>query len=295
MYEIEQIKNKILNGDVLEQLRLIPDKSIDMCITSPPYWNMRDYNEENQIGLEYTIYEYIDKLHTIFNEVHRVLKDDGTCWINIRDSYSQGVKRCNGIKKKSMCMIPERLSIKMIDSGWLLRNTIIWHKPNAMPDSCKDRFTHDYEYVYMFSKSPKYKFNTQYEPFVTLNNKHDYSNDTESENTKQSKLLKTKMVRHGSDGSTLNNPSKWSNKGRIKRTTWNISTKPFKDAHFATFPEELILTPILAGSNENDIIMDIFMGSGTTGVVAKNNKRNYIGIELNKEYIEIANKRIDNI
>lgn len=293
MYNIEDIKNKILNGDVLEQLKMIPDSSIDMCITSPPYWNMRDYDNERQIGLEYSSKDFVDNLKTIFKEVQRVLKDDGTCWINIRDTYSKGVNK-SGVKNKSLCMIPERLCIGMLDDGWILRNDIIWHKPNAMPDSCKNRFTVDYEHMYFFAKSYPYKFNAQYEPFTT-NNKVNTLKKESNENTKQERLIKSKMVRHGSDGSTLNDPSKWSKNGRIKRTTWSINTKPCKEAHFAVFPEELILTPILAGTNEADIVLDIFMGSGTTGVVAKKLNRNYIGIELNKNYIDIANNRISKL
>lgn len=298
MYEIDKIKNTILNGDVLEQLKRIPDNSINMCITSPPYWAMRDYCEDMQIGLEYSSNEFVGKLATIFKEVNRVLKNDGTCWINIRDTYSKGYSK-SGVKSKSLCMIPERLCINMLDDGWILRNDIIWHKPNAMPDSCKNRFTVDYEHLYFFSKSYPYKFNTQYEPFVSspqdLDAKSTVKRKKEEKKkiTKQDVLLDSKMVRHGAEGSTLSDPSKWSKNGRIKRTTWSINTKPCKEAHFAVFPEELITVPILAGTDNGDVVLDIFMGSGTTGVVAKKLKRNYIGIEINKEYIEIAKKRIE--
>ena len=289
MYDIEKIKNTIIQGDTLSVLKEFPNESVDMIITSPPYWNLRDYGEDKQLGLEYTTKEYIDSLYTIFEESKRVLKNEGTLWINIRDTYSKGIKR-SGVKNKSLSMIPERLAIKMIDNGWILRNTIIWHKPNAMPDSCKNRFTMDYEYLYMFSKQEKYYFKTQYEPYVSIHGK-----DSNTISKKEKELLDTKMVRHGGEGSTLNKPSMWNPKGRIKRTTWDINTKPFKGSHFAPYPEELIECPIDAGCPENGIVLDIFMGSGTTGVVAKKQNKNYIGIELNRDYIDIANNRINKI
>ena len=289
MYDIEKIKNTIIQGDTLSVLKEFPNESIDMIITSPPYWNLRDYGEDKQLGLEYTTKEYINSLYTIFEESKRVLKNEGTLWINIRDTYSKGIKR-SGVKNKSLSMIPERLAIKMIDNGWILRNTIIWHKPNAMPDSCKNRFTMDYEYLYMFSKQEKYYFKTQYEPYTSVHGK-----DSNTISKKEKELLDTKMVRHGGEGSTLNKPSMWNPKGRIKRTTWDINTKPFKGSHFAPYPEELIECPIDAGCPENGIVLDIFMGSGTTGVVAKKQNKNYIGIELNRDYIEIANNRINKI
>ena len=279
----------IYQGDTLKILKTLPSECVDMCITSPPYWNMRDYGEEMQLGLEETADEFIEKLYNIFHEVQRVLKKEGSLWINIRDTYSKGLKKC-GVKQKSLCMIPEKLVIKLLEDGWILRNDIIWHKPNAMPDSCKNRFTVDYEHLYFLTKVEKgYYFETQYEPFTSKHSKSDFNN----ENDKRSKLLETKMVRHGAKGTTLNSPDKWSEKGRIKRTTWSINTKPYKGAHFATFPTELIEIPISAGCPVNGIVLDIFMGSGTTGVVAKEQGKHYIGIELNKEYIDIANKRLN--
>lgn len=293
MYNIEDIKNTIIKGDTLEILRCIPSESVDMCITSPPYWNCRDYGVEGQLGLEYTSEEFINKLNDIFIEVYRVLKKEGSLWLNIRDTYSKGVKR-SGCKNKSLSLIPERLAIKMVDYGWILRNDIIWHKPNAMPDSCKSRFTVDYEHLYFYTKIGKdYYFETQYEDFKSERKcTSKTSNDKPSGKCKM--LLDTGMVRHGAEGSTLNDPSKWSEKGRIMRTTWDINTKPLINCpHTAPFPEELIDTPIKAGCPEKGIVLDIFMGSGTTGIVAKKQGKNYIGIELNEEYIKIANDRIN--
>ena len=282
----------IYQGDALEVLKQFPSESIDMCITSPPYWNMRDYGDKNQLGLEYTTSEFIDNLYNVFHELKRVLKDEGSLWINIRDTYSKGVKRC-GVKNKSLSMIPERLIIKLLDDGWILRNDIIWHKPNAMPDSCKNRFTVDYEHLYFLTKKDKgYYFKTQYEPYTSnIKSKKDNINNN-NDKDKRSALIESKMVRHGANGTTLNSPSKWSDKGRIKRTTWSISTKAYKEAHFATYPTELIECPIDAGCPEGGIVLDPFMGSGTTGVVAKKQGKHYVGIELNKEYIEIADNRI---
>ena len=282
----------IYQGDALEVLKQMPSESVDMCITSPPYWNMRDYGDKNQLGLEYTTSEFIDNLYNVFHELKRVLKDEGSLWINIRDTYSKGVKRC-GVKNKSLSMIPERLIIKLLDDGWILRNDIIWHKPNAMPDSCKNRFTVDYEHLYFLTKKDKgYYFKTQYEPYTSnIKSKKDNINNN-NDKDKRSALIESKMVRHGANGTTLNSPSKWSDKGRIKRTTWSINTKAYKEAHFATYPTELIECPIDAGCPEGGIVLDPFMGSGTTGVVAKKQGKHYVGIELNKEYIEIADNRI---
>ena len=284
--------NHIYQGDALEILKTFPNECIDICITSPPSWNIRDYGVEGQLVLEETTSEFVDNLYNIFHEIKRVLKKEGGLWINIRDTYSKGIKRC-GVKNKSLCMIPERLIIKLLDDGWILRNDIIWHKPNAMPDSCKNRFTVDYEHLYFLTKIEKgYNFETQYEPY-TSDRKNKLINQKDGD--KRSQLLETKMVRHGGNGTTLNNPMAWSEKGRIKRTTWSINTKACKEAHFATFPKELIKTPIDANCPLEGVVLDPFMGSGTTAIVSKELGRNYVGIELNEEYIEIANKRIENI
>lgn len=292
MYNIEDIKNTIINGDSLEVLKQLPNESVDMCITSPPYWQCRDYGVDGQLGLEYTVKDYIDNLSDVFMEVYRVLKKEGSLWINIRDTYSKGIKR-SGVKNKSLSLIPERLAIKMLDNGWILRNDIIWHKPNAMPDSCKSRFTVDYEHLYFYTKTEKdYYFETQYEEFKSERKQSNTAPKKENKN-KAKILTDSKMVRHGLEGSTLNDPSKWSDKGRIMRTTWDINTKPFRGAHIAPYPEKLIETPIKACCPEGGIVLDIFMGSGTTGVVAKKQGKNYIGIELNEEYIKIANDRIN--
>ena len=378
MYDIDAILNVILKGDALEVLKKIPSESIDMCITSPPYWSLRDYGDENQLGSEKTFEEYLDKLVNIYKEVYRVLKNTGSCWVNIGDVYSS--KNQLGVKKGSLLCIPDRFKIKMIENGWICRNEIIWHKPNAMPSSAKTRFNNDYEKLFFFTKSDSYFFNTQYENAkTTLKNKKNKKNKNEtkskytsseqessvrqgmnkkrgektiivrkklpeqdkfvsflrektsinflSENTTINRTKMEHWFRRDKKGFSFPSIEDWNKikhflndeselyyeidegltyveyetddinknieKGRIKRAVWSINTKPFKGEHFAIFPEELIETPIEACSTINGIVLDIFMGSGTTGVVAKRKNRNFIGIELNDDYIKIANNRIN--
>jgi len=449
--------NTILQGDCMEKLKELPEKSINMCMTSPPYWALRDYgtanweggdkncehktqnnikevegdwdrpsrkefnkigtllkcyvckkefngklgnkfcstaclntlsNEERtkatsemintcadcgakridkQLGLEPTFDEYINKLCNIFDEVKRVLRDDGTCWVNLGDTYGNsnqaGTKKFGNpefnknrpsreatktpVKKimgfdKCLLQIPQRFAIEMVNRGWILRNVIIWQKPNCMPSSVKDRFTVDFEYLFFFSKSKKYWFETQYEP-IKEESKERYKYDFKTEGRAWDK---DKNSLYGKMGSM-----KVDAKGRNKRTVWKICPRPFKEAHFAVYPEELCETPIKAGCPEfvcvkcgkarekivetenskrtrkvgegqdsevgtkgragevevineylsncgcnegftNGIVLDPFFGSGTTGLVALKQNKQFIGIELNPDYIEIANKRL---
>jgi len=289
----------IINGSALEELKKLPEKSVNMCMTSPPYWALRDYGVDGQIGLELTFDQYISNLCDIFDEVKRVLRDDGTCWINIGDTYSTqsgsmrdgkfGKKNTNNqqfiqpktpLPSKCLIMIPYRFAIEMVNRGWILRNTIIWHKKNPMPHSVKDRFTVDFEYLFFFSKQKKYYFEQQLE-------------DAKWAEEKRAGLgrLHYRGKREGLPGTGQENFVKIVDK-RNMRTTWTINTKPFKGAHFAVYPEELCETPINAGCPVGGIVLDPFMGSGTTGVVAKRQKKDFIGIELNPEYIEIAEKRL---
>jgi len=314
--------NKIYQGDALTTLKTFPDNSINCIVTSPPYWSLRNYQHENQIGLEPTIEQYIQNLTLIFQECKRTLTNDGTCFIVIGDTYcsSGGASRHKGyhdpkykkgrnidfdepsdfkqsVKPKSLCGIPFRLAITLINQGWLLRNTIIWHKKNAMPSSAKDRFTVDFEYILFLTKSKKYNFNQQYEPLskATLNDKRIQFVK------KYGKLQNTKQMKKGYEKHLAQDPVYVRNSifksinplGRNKRTTWTINTKPFMKAHFATFPPKLVETCIKAGSNKNQTILDPFMGSGTTAYIAKQLDRNYIGIEINPEYINIAKERLN--
>jgi len=301
---------KIIQGDSLEVLKSMDSESVDMCITSPPYWGLRDYGTPGQLGLEPTFQEYIAKLLEIFDEVKRVLKDTGTCWVNLGDTYAAGGgkgieqsgKRKAGVDTgaypdsapgaslrstmgKSLIGIPERFAIAMTDAGWIRRNTIIWHKPNCMPSSAKDRFTVDFEYLYFFSKNNKYYFEQQREDAIEV-----YS----PSRAIRPKTSTMKAI-HGSgkpSGNFTTNKLSPDNK-RNKRCVWRINTKPYKGAHFAVYPEELIKTPILAGCPKGGTVIDPFTGSGTTLKVADGLERHGIGIELNPKYIRLAEKRIN--
>lgn len=295
--------NQVIQGDCLEVMKDIPDKSIDMILTSPPYWALRDYGVENQLGQEKTFQEYINKLCDMFDEVKRILKDSGTCWVNIGDTYGgTGDKKDskdpkykdgrNGQSKalnksataKCLCQIPSRFAIEMTNRGWILRNEIIWHKPNAMPSPVKDRFTVDFEKVFFFTKSKKYNFEQQFDEYTKPMNRwggEELKADGESDwdnGTGQVTYRKRNF-----------RPYK---NGKNKRTVWSINTKPSKEPHFASYPEALIEPMIKAGCPVNGVVLDPFFGIGTTGIVAKKNNRNYIGIEISPEYIDIINKRL---
>lgn len=310
--------NKIHQGDSLEVLKKLPSEAIDCIMTSPPYWALRNYNIEKQLGLEKTFEEYINRLCDVFDEVKRVLKKDGTCFVNIGDTYmgnsSYSEKGRQGFGKdkigminkkqwldpkyphkeklrarehidcdlpeKSLCMIPFRFAIEMVNRGWILRNTIIWHKPNAMPSSVKDRFNVDFEYLFFFTKSKRYNFETQQEP-LSKNSDVGYRQEL-----RKNKKYDSKQPYQA------NFPKSFNLNGRTKRTVWSINTKPLTQAHFATYPEELCYIPIKAGCKENGVVLDPFFGAGTTGVAALKQNKKFVGIELNPEYIKIAQKRI---
>jgi len=296
--------NQIIQGDCLEVLKSLPDESINCVVTSPPYWALRDYGVEGQLGLEPTFQEYINKLCDIFDEVKRVLRKDGTCWVNIGDTYggtgdkkdSKDPKYKEGrngqikaINKsataKSLCQIPSRFAIEMTNRGWILRNEIIWYKPNCMPSSVKDRFTVDFEKVFFFVKNKKYWFETQMEDAIEV-----YS----PERAKRPETSKMKAIHSSGKPAgnfTTNNKLRPDNK-RNKRTVWKVKTKPYKEAHFAIYPEDLIEPMIKAGCPKQGIVLDPFIGSGTTGLVALKQNKNYLGIELNPEYIKLAEDRI---
>ncbi len=259
---------------------------------------------KGQLGLEPTFEQYINDLCDIFDEVKRVLKNTGTCWVNLGDTYytksgsgflndnltktdthvlNTGINKANELRgqphkymqSKSLVLIPQRFQIEMVNRGWICRNTIIWHKPNCMPSSVKDRFTVDFEYIFFFTKNKKYFFETQYEP-----------NHYDGRKVMVAKRKKTECYRDGIP--------RWANleKGRNKRAVWRICPKPFKESHFAVFPEELVETPLNAGCPKGGVVLDPFFGAGTTGLVALKQSKKFIGIELNEEYIKIANARL---
>lgn len=259
--------NTIYCGNSLDVIKKIDTKSIDMCITSPPYWNLRNYESEMQLGQEENPDEYINNLCDIFNEVKRVLKENGTLWVNISDTYN----------KKCLQNIPSKFAIQMCDRGWKLRNEIIWYKPNAMPCSAKDRFTIDYEKLFMFSLNDKYYFVQQKEP------------SEDSYNGKRGSSKTRKKMQSAMRDKNIEN--KIYNERNI-RCVWKINTEAYKGEHFATYPKKLIEIPIQAGCPVNGIILDPFIGSGTTAVSAILHNRNYIGIDVNSKYCDLSRKRI---
>ena len=265
--------NYTLIGDVREKLKELPDKSIQMCVTSPPYYNLRDYGESDQLGLEKTPEEFIKNLVDVFAEVHRVLRDDGTLWLNLGDSY---------LKNKQLGFIPQRVAIALQEWGWILRQDIIWAKKNCMPESVKDRFTKNHEYIFLFSKQPKYFFNQVLEPVKQVSIER-------AKSPMKHRTISTKGVKYDSS----DNPNRVvrADGMKNKRSVWNMRTASYKEAHFAVFPPELAETCIKAGSNEKDIVLDCFMGSGTTAMVAQNLFRKWIGVELNPEYEKLIRKR----
>ena len=372
---IESVKNKILLGEALAKLKEFPDECIDCVMTSPPYWNLRNYEIEPSVwdgrpdcehdwdfftrqgmsggtnsakvqvkgsrnfqwveatkqafcakcsawrgclGLEPTFSLFIKHLVDIFDEIKRVLKPTGSAWVVLGDTYStQGGQNRDTMKvysghksirlknammsiplvkskelpSKSLCQIPSRFAIEMSSRGWILRNELIWFKPNCMPSSATDRFTVDFEKVFFFVKSKRYWFTQQHEllrngeklqkpffnPVNIMQKKRVYSDKyIASINPKSAEQSRARMLKMG----------------RNKRCVWTIPTKSFTGAHFAVYPEELCVTPIQAGCPENGIVLDPFMGSGTTAVVARKLGRNYIGIELNQKYITLAEKRL---
>lgn len=302
------MKAEILVGDVRTRLAEIPDGSVQTCVTSPPYWGLRDYGQDDQIGLEESPQDYINSMVEVFREVWRVLADDGTLWLNIGDSYvgtgnkglwkdpkypdgrnAQSIalnNKVEGLKPKDLVGIPWRLAFALQADGWYLRQDIIWAKPNVMPESVRDRCTKSHEYIFLMTKSPKYYYDhvAIKEPVseVSLKRaKSGWKSDRPSAKTSAGGIDVSEM------GTRFVNPE-----GRNKRDVWFIPTASFKGAHFAVMPEKLVEPSILAGSREGDTVLDPFTGSGTVAVVALRHNRNFIGVELNPEYAAIAVDRI---
>lgn len=263
----------ILEGDALTILRQLSDESVQCIVTSPPYWGLRDYSYPEQIGLEPRLPEYIGQLQKIFREARRVLKSNGVFWLNIGDGYTSGARRQRapdkknparamsirpdtpeGLKPKDLLGVPWRLAFALQEDGWYLRADVIWHKPNAQPESVKDRPTRAHEYLFMFTKSERYYYDHE-----------------------------AIMERNGNGNGNGN---------RNRRSVWSINTQAFPGAHFATFPPALIEPCIRSSSERGDYILDPFFGSGTTGLVARRLGRRYLGIELHREYVEIASARL---
>ncbi len=294
---------KIYKGDCRTVMANLQEQSVNCCVTSPPYFGLRDYGNDAQIGLEQTPEDYVAALVDVFRGVRRVLRDDGTVWLNLGDSYvgtghkgdytdpkykgRNGQKievnnKVKGLKSKDLIGIPWRVAFALQEDGWYLRQDIIWSKPNPMPESVKDRCTKAHEYIFLLSKSPRYYFD----------------NEAIKEQSKTEPVLRDKM----GEGYQANYPNGdrfsmgervWGSELKNKRSVWTVSPKPFSEAHFAVYPPELIEPCILAGCPEGGTILDPFGGSGTTAVVADRLGRNSILTELNEDYIEIARNRIE--
>ena len=278
----------IINRDALYALRELPSESVNCCVTSPPYYGLRDYGLDAQIGREDTPEQYIDRLVEVFRELRRVLKDDGTFWLNIADTYcGSGMKA--GCKQKDLIGIPWQLAFALRSDGWYLRSDIIWQKPNCLPEAVKDRPTKSYEHIFLLSKSPHYYYDTAaisepVAPVTVERNKRAVSDRTKyAMGVGGAKPQALFLPRSHSDMPTKRN----------KRDVWSVSTNSHRGyGHFAMYPERLIEPCILAGSPEQGLVLDPFFGSGTTGAVCKRLSRRYLGIELNPEYCETAKTRI---
>ena len=301
------LKDTILYGDCRETLNNLTNLSIQTCVTSPPYYGLRDYGgEKNQIGQEQSPEQFIDELVKVFRIVRDKLKDDGTLWVNIGDSYynyrpskgksypkqtvsktkqdlpdysSKRNNKLSNLKEKDLIGIPWMLAFALRQDGWYLRQDIIWHKPNPMPESVRDRCTKAHEYIFLLSKSKKYYYDN-----IAI--KEPVKQDWGTRNRTAGKYHNAGTGLQPHSGLTKSYTTK------NKRSVWSITNKPYKHAHFATFPPDLIEPCILAGSREGDIILDPFMGSGTTAMVAKEHNRYYIGCELHEEYGELIQQRM---
>lgn len=311
------IKDKIYIGDALTVLKTFPDESINCCVTSPPYWGLRDYGVDGQLGNEPTPETYVDNLVSVFREVKRILKKEGTLWLNLGDSYAgsgkgQTKSGCGdpkntktlgmrldikkiSLKPKNLIGIPWMVAFALQADGWYLRQDIIWAKPNPMPESVKDRCTKSHEYIFLLSKSAKYYYDAEAisEPVADSTVTRVFG--------KTNGVMKAAAPRYGGKKYTESPKMFYRTKSgnaydyrerRNKRDVWMVSTKPFKGAHFATFPPDLIEPCILAGCPVGGVVLDPFIGSGTVGVVAKKHGMYYAGIDINEEYAQMSQIRI---
>lgn len=298
---------RILTGDCRDMLKTLPEQSVHCCVTSPPYFGLRDYGVDGQIGLEQTPAEFVAELVAVFREVRRVLRDDGTLWLNLGDSYAsspasggaqssamtggehkrtpvaRAYRRPEGLKPKDLIGIPWRVAFALQADGWWLRQDIIWHKPNPMPESVTDRCTKAHEYVFLLSKSERYHFDAE-----AIAEPSAYPGDNRAERPDTRKAVDPMCM----DGGRRARTGKPTGDTRNKRSVWTITTKPFAEAHFATMAPDLAETCIKAGCPDGGTVLDPFGGAGTTGLVADRLGRNALLIELNPKYAEIAHRRL---
>jgi DNA modification methylase len=313
---------EIREGDCRELLRAMPERSVHCCVTSPPYFGLRDYGMDAQIGLEQTPDAFVAQLVEVFREVRRVLRDDGTLWLNLGDSYLGGggfapdapcnqareagnaeawgkfnpakmdrmasrtsakPKRIEGLKPKDLIGIPWRVALALQADGWWLRQDIIWHKPNPMPESVRDRCTKAHEYVFLLSKSERYHYDADAisEQAIHAGRIVEYDGTQKNSTASADPRMRTRIAKDTTVGDTRN-----------RRSVWSITTQPFDGAHFATMPPELAETCIKAGCPSSGVVLDPFGGAGTTGLVADRLARDAILLELNPEYARIARDRI---
>lgn len=307
-------RNTILQGDALAMLKTLPDECVQTVVTSPPYWGLRDYGVPGQIGLEPTLAEYVARMVDLFAEVRRVLRKDGTVWLNLGDSYAsasacdrrniigngspdKNSKRPNrlhgGLKEKDLCGVPWRVAFALQDDGWWLRSDVIWSKPNPMPESVTDRPTRSHEYLFLLTKSERYYYDAAAirEPLQESSLERGFTYVGRPETSQKMLAAKPGEVRANATW-RING---YIPTGRNKRSVWTVSSHPFPEAHFATFPPSLIEPCILAGSRPGDLVLDPFMGSGTTAIVAVKHLRDYLGCELNPDYIAMAYRRLSHV
>jgi len=304
----------ILCGDCLEILRQLPDNQIDCVITSPPYWGLRDYGMQGQIGLEKSPEDYVEKMVEIFRQVRRVLKPSGTCWLNLGDTYAGGKRGTSssgkiyvsqkqstnagsiippmeippGLKPKDLCGIPWRVAFALQGDGWWLRQDIVWHKKNPMPESVRDRCVKAHEYIFLLTKSDRYFFD-----YRAIQEKAVEPNSARPRMGQGANTIYRQKRQECKRPRERNQTMQQEQGKKNRHSVWTVSLQPFPEAHFATFPERLIEPCLLAGCPEGGVVLDPFMGSGTTAVVACRYGRHYCGIEINPDYIAIAQKRIE--
>lgn len=317
-YQDDQIQ--LYHGQALDVARGFADGSVDCIVTSPPYYGLRDYGEEGQYGLEDSPAEYVETMRALFSELRRVLADDGTLWLNLGDSYqstgghtAQGAtsqRRGRGnldqqnaakvrseLPDKNLLGIPWRVALALQDDGWILRNAIIWQKPNAMPESVNDRLSSRYEHVFMFSKSRNYWFDLDpiREPVSTQHQSAlNCARDTKEAHVPGQSTKQHRVDRGAgkADGTSLapvgHRHTAQHAKGKNPGDVWDINTKPFSAAHFAVMPVELAQRCVVSGCKPGGTVLDPFSGSGTTGVAAQNTGRRYVGIDLNSDYLDLS-------
>jgi len=274
---------QIILGDCLQSMQSLKEKSINCCVTSPPYFGLRDYGVDGQIGLEQTPEEYAVKMVAVFREVRRVLRDDGTLWLNIGDSYGKG---------KQLLGIPWRLAFALQADGWVLRQEIIWHKPNPMPESVKDRCTKAHEQIFLLSKSPRYYFDSEAMKEDAVGGQTGKAASFKRDGSKREQTIPGQA--YGTHRPEREDVA-YNGEKRNRRSVWNVATRPYKGAHFATFPPALIEPCILAGCPSDGVVLDPFGGSGTTAGVAIKNGRRAILCELNPDYAEMVAERVRSI